>query len=112
MLSHLDVGAGLIQTAVQNVSGSGAPTIQDAPPEPRPPVIVGPDLLTFAPTGKMMRGAFRDYWEAQGGLPIFGYPILDEMTEVSPTDGKPYTVQYFERAVFELHPGSAAPYKI
>ncbi|MFL5735444.1 MAG: alpha/beta fold hydrolase, partial [Chloroflexia bacterium] len=27
-------------------------------------------------------------------------------------NGKPYTVQYFERAVFELHPENAAPYDV
>ena len=35
-----------------------------------------------------------------------GYPISDEFTETSAMDGKPYTVQYFERAVFEDHPGN------
>ncbi len=112
MLSHPDVVANLIQTAAQAVSGGGAPTIQEATPEPRPQVIVGPDSLTFAPTGKTVRGAFRTYWDAHGGLPIFGYPISDELTEQSATDGKPYTVQYFERAVFELHPENQAPYDV
>ena len=31
-------------------------------------------------------------------------PISEEMQEKSDTDGKIYTVQYFERAVFEYHP--------
>lgn len=112
MLSHPDVVANLIQTAAQAVSGGGAPTIQEATPEPRPQVSVGPDSLTFAPTGKTVRGAFLAYWDAHGGLPIFGYPISNEMTEQSATDGKPYTVQYFERAVFELHPENQPPYDV
>jgi hypothetical protein len=33
-----------------------------------------------------------------------GYPISDEFIEVNQLDGKPYKVQYFERAVFEYHP--------
>ena len=33
-----------------------------------------------------------------------GYPISGELRERSATDGKHYTVQYFERAVFEYHP--------
>ena len=34
----------------------------------------------------------------------FGYPITEEYSEVSLTDGKTYTTQYFERARFENHP--------
>ncbi len=111
MLSHPEVVANLIMTAAQAVSGGGAPTIQTTP-EPRPQVIAGPDSLTFAPTGKKVRGTFLAYWNAHGGLPIFGYPISDEMREPGATDGKPYTVQYFERAVFELHPENQSPYDV
>ncbi|MEO5951914.1 MAG: sortase, partial [Chloroflexia bacterium] len=46
-----------------------------------------------------------------GGLAQFGYPISEEFVETL-EDGKPYTVQYFERARFELHPENAAPYTI
>jgi hypothetical protein len=49
-------------------------------------------------------GSFRAYWESHGGLSIFGYPISEEFPEVSATDGKTYTVQYFERNRFEFHP--------
>jgi iron complex transport system substrate-binding protein len=38
-----------------------------------------------------------------------GFPISNEFQEKSPLDGKTYTVQYFERAVFEMHPENAAP---
>jgi hypothetical protein len=41
-----------------------------------------------------------------------GYPISDELTEVSDLDGKPYLVQYFERAVFEYHPENQSPYNV
>ncbi len=59
---------------------------------------------TFPETGKTVQGAFLDYWNSHGGLAQQGYPISDEMQETSDTDGKTYTVQYFERAEFELHP--------
>jgi YVTN family beta-propeller protein len=68
--------------------------------------------LKFAETGKTLGGGFRAYWESHGGLARQGYPISDEFTEVSELDGKPYTVQYFERAVFEFHPENAAPYDV
>ncbi|MGI8586087.1 MAG: redoxin domain-containing protein [Chloroflexia bacterium] len=67
---------------------------------------------TFPETGKAVTGIFLDYWNAHGGLAQQGYPISGEMTERSPVDGKTYTVQYFERAVFEYHPANAAPYNV
>ena len=51
-----------------------------------------------------LSGAFYQYWQTHGGLAIFGYPISEEFQEVSHTDGKTYTVQYFQRNRFELHP--------
>ncbi|MFN8514277.1 MAG: N-acetylmuramoyl-L-alanine amidase [Chloroflexia bacterium] len=58
----------------------------------------------FPPTRHTLRGVFRRYWLGGGGLPVFGYPLTEEFTEVNPADGKSYTVQYFERARFEHHP--------
>ena len=39
-------------------------------------------------------------------------PLSEQFHEVSATDGKTYTVQYFERNRFELHPEKAAPYEV
>jgi len=64
---------------------------------------------TFPETGKTVKGRFLEYWDTHGGLPQQGFPISEEMQEVSDTDGKTYTVQYFERAVFEAHPEFARP---
>ncbi|HYP18930.1 MAG TPA: S8 family peptidase [Chloroflexia bacterium] len=58
----------------------------------------------FPETQHGLRGSFYQYWRQNGGLPIFGYPISEELQEISPIDGKTYTVQYFERNRFELHP--------
>ncbi|MDQ3707223.1 MAG: erythromycin esterase family protein [Chloroflexota bacterium] len=63
--------------------------------------------VLFPETGKRVGGAFLRYWQTHGGLPQQGYPVSDQFSEVSPLDGKTYTVQYFERAVFELHPENA-----
>ena len=60
--------------------------------------------ILFSQTGHRLGGAFLDYWKTHGGLAQQGYPTSDEFTEVSDLDGKPYKVQYFERAVFEYHP--------
>jgi hypothetical protein len=50
---------------------------------------------------------FAAYWEANGGLANFGYPITE------PFDDMGRTYQYFERAIFELHPENAGtPYEV
>ncbi|MDQ5822693.1 MAG: PQQ-dependent sugar dehydrogenase [Chloroflexota bacterium] len=58
----------------------------------------------FPETGHSVCNSFRKYWEQHGALAIYGFPISEEFSEKSPTDGKTYTVQYFERNRFEYHP--------
>jgi hypothetical protein len=77
----------------------------DGGPDQRPSA--DPDAVLFPETGKRLGGAFLRYWQEHGGLAQQGYPISDEFTEVSELDGKSYTAQYFERAVFEHHPENA-----
>ncbi|HTP09674.1 MAG TPA: hypothetical protein VMP08_15565 [Anaerolineae bacterium] len=52
----------------------------------------------FPETGHTVRGEFLDYFNAHGGLRIFGFPITEEFT----LNGR--TVQYFQRARLELLP--------
>jgi len=54
----------------------------------------------FIETFHNVCGPFAQYWQANGGLKIFGYPL----TEPYMQDG--IAVQYFERARFEHHPGA------
>ena len=78
-----------------------------------PPPLTDPGPgRTFPETGHTVGGPFLDYWSGHGGLVQQGYPISEEMQERSPLDGKTYTVQYFERAVFERHPEYKAPYDV
>ncbi|MGI8588134.1 MAG: S8 family serine peptidase [Chloroflexia bacterium] len=65
------------------------------------------DLTYFPQVQHTLRGPFLRYWTAHGGLPIFGYPVGEEFQEVSLSDGKEYTVQYFQRNRFEYHPDLA-----
>jgi len=65
------------------------------------------DCATLDATGHTLRGTFLRYWQANGGLAVFGFPLTEEFTEVNAADGKPYTVQYFERNRFEYHPENA-----
>jgi len=62
------------------------------------------DRRYFAETGHTLSGTFKTYWETRGGLPIYGFPLCEAFEEQSVTDGKSYTVQYFERNRFEYHP--------
>ena len=50
-----------------------------------------------AATGHYVRGVFRDFWDKNGGLANFGYPITEEY--IDPGTSRIY--QYFERARFE-----------
>jgi hypothetical protein len=67
---------------------------------------------TFPETGKTIGGTFLQYWDRNGGLAQQGYPISEVIQETSATDGKIYTVQYMERAVFEQHPENQPPYDV
>ncbi len=54
----------------------------------------------FKETGFDASGPFLQYWQKYGGLAQFGFPISPVVKDLQ--DGR--TVQYFERARFELHP--------
>jgi hypothetical protein len=67
---------------------------------------------TFEATGKTVCGRFLQYWADHGGIAQQGYPITGTFQEVSDLNGQTYTVQYFERAVFEYHPENVPPYDV
>ncbi|WP_448576838.1 glycosyl hydrolase family 18 protein [Thermomicrobium sp.] len=72
-----------------------------------------PERRYFPETGHSLSQGFKAFWERSGGLPIFGYPLTEEFSEVNPDLGKPFTVQYFERQRFEYHPELAGtPYEV
>lgn len=62
-----------------------------------------PGLRFFPETSHGVGGKFLEYWEAHGGLDVFGYPISDEIVEILPETKEYHTVQYFQRARFEWH---------
>lgn len=77
------------------------------------PASSGTGSYTFKQTGITVSG---DFWTAWLGgrsfadsLYINGLPITAARDEVSPTDGKTYKTQWFERARIEYHPENAAP---
>lgn len=64
----------------------------------------------FAETGYCIDGRMREFWEENGGLAVFGLPIMPQQRAV--LEGQPRQVQWFERARLELHPENAAPYDV
>ncbi len=54
----------------------------------------------FQQTGHSVCNGFLRYWQTYGGLAVFGYPVSDEYVDNN------MTMQFFERARFEWHPGS------
>lgn len=62
-----------------------------------PQVNAATDVMYMPATGHYMRGVFRDFWEQNGGLANFGYPLTEEYSDTR--SGRVY--QYFERARFE-----------
>ncbi|HET8628513.1 MAG TPA: hypothetical protein VFL91_13915 [Thermomicrobiales bacterium] len=76
------------------------------------PVQPQPGQAYFQATGHNVAPDFYAYWQANGGLAQFGYPLSEEFPQLL-DDGKTYAVQYFERARFERHPENAGtPYSI
>jgi hypothetical protein len=67
------------------------------------------ESLYYKETGHNMSGAIAAYWQKNGGLPVFGFPISEPFREKSQTDGKEYLVQYFERNRLEYHPEQRDP---
>jgi hypothetical protein len=56
----------------------------------------------FPETGQCIGGRLRLYWEKQGGLPVFGYPITGVAAET--VEGTSLQVQWFERDRLEIQP--------
>jgi hypothetical protein len=54
-------------------------------------------------TGYIIQYGFKEIWETRGGAPIFGFPLSNELKEVT-DDGRERTVQYFENFRFEYWP--------
>lgn len=70
-------------------------------PQPSEPVEKPDDdsIRFFEETGHTLGGLFRKFWEDNGELPMFGFPISEVIEEGG------IRVQYFERARFELRYG-------
>jgi phage tail protein X/uncharacterized membrane protein len=110
----------LTQYNEQEVEG---PVEQDEPepedPQPQPPAEPDPETLSgdipgpnfnplnnsggrcFEETGKCIDGAIKEYWEQNGGLPVFGFPITHQRQEQ--VEDLNLQVQWFQRDRLEIH---------
>jgi hypothetical protein len=76
-------------------------------PFPTAPVPCGttPNCRYFPETQHIVHGVFLEYFEQNGGLEAFGYPISELFRDYnSDGSGRPYTMQWFQRARLEHHP--------
>jgi hypothetical protein len=64
----------------------------------------------FAETGYCINGRIREFWEQNGGLPVFGLPIGPQQEQT--IEGQALQVQWFERNRLELHPENERPYDV
>jgi hypothetical protein len=83
------------------------------------------NCLFFEETGQYACGEFLTAWRANGldldldgvsgeddneSLALFGMPVSPPQTET--LEGQEYTVQWFQRARFELHPENDPPFNV
>jgi hypothetical protein len=76
-----------------------------------------PGCRYFAETGHSLCGIFLSYWQNNGGLERFGFPVTELFDEVFPAEGqygvRTLRVQYFERRRMEEHPElRGTPYEV
>jgi hypothetical protein len=65
------------------------------------PANAAPRERCFEETGYCVAGAILAYWERNGGLPVFGYPITP--LRIEQVEGQTLPVQLFERDRLEDH---------
>ncbi|MCU0494535.1 MAG: hypothetical protein MUD01_23355, partial [Chloroflexaceae bacterium] len=74
------------------------------------PALAAPQATVFAETGFAVEGRFLQFWQGNGGLPVFGLPISGQRPERG-SEGT-FESQWFERERFERHPENRAPYDV
>jgi hypothetical protein len=67
----------------------------------------------FPESGFCLDAPFLGFWERNGGLAVFGYPIVElSQRELNRDTGGFYSTQWLERYRMESHPENQAPYDI
>ncbi len=86
---------------------------QVLPSGPRPDLnLTSPNWVYFPETSHYLSFGFKNFWQRSGSLPVFGYPMTEEYSELNVDLNQMMTVQYTERQRFEYHPDlSGTPYE-
>ena len=92
-------GAGGTAPFVSRPASASAPALGGSPAAAQGAAAEG-----FTMNGFAVEEPFATYWRENGELPQQGLPISNRFPEQSTINQQTYQVQYFERAVFELHP--------
>lgn len=74
------------------------------------PSLAQSDQRCFSETSYCISGRIREFWEKNGGLPVFGFPIGPQQLQT--IEGISVQAQNFERNRLELHPENARPYDV
>jgi hypothetical protein len=70
-------------------------------------------VLYYPETGHSLSGPFADYFNANGNLMQFGFPITEPYMGTNQTDNKQYVQQFFQRARMEWHPeNKGTPFEV
>src|SRR5207302_1478914 len=90
------------------------PLGQVLPSAPRPdPGSAASYQRYFSETGHNLSWGFKGFWDANGALLVFGYPLTEEFQVHNVDAGTYQTVQYVERQRFEWHPeNDGTPYTV
>lgn len=101
MVRKLVLPASLLLALVVSAGAWMSPAAAQEQPVPR----------CFPETNYCIEGRIEEFWEQNGGLEVFGFPITPQVTETV-EDGTSRTVQWFERNRLELHPENQRPYDV
>ncbi|HET7035613.1 MAG TPA: hypothetical protein VFI42_08035, partial [Thermomicrobiaceae bacterium] len=84
------------------------------PTAPQPnPGKTSPNWFYFTETQHYLSFGFKTFWQESGGVPVFGFPLTEEFSELNPDLDRMLTVQYLERQRYEYHPEHAGtPYEV
>lgn len=87
-------------TAVVQIGLLGRELGLDATNAPSQPETPRPDARFFPETSRNVSASFAEFWQVNGGLPVFGLPLSAEQQTLDER-GAPVIQQTFERAVLQ-----------
>ena len=108
---HIEQKPGLFRDA-NNWIGAIELTWPLSPFDRIPPFPDTPTCRFFPLTGHALCDAFKAYWEGNGELPVFGFPLSEAFPEHNPDLEQDLATQYFERQRYEHHPTNQPPYTV